>query len=114
MNKQMLIRVLAITTAASVVFGLSSCNMGGRITNSSEASSSSISTEPTTEETTATETEPDKSQIEFKAAKKISVETTEKKKAYQSKNADECVIIATGEKKKINLSAPDIKKAGDT
>lgn len=110
----MLIRVLAITTAASVVFGLSSCNMGGRITNSSEASSSSISTEPTTEETTATETEPDKSQIEFKAAKKISVETTEKKKAYQSKNADECVIIATGEKKKINLSAPDIKKAGDT
>ena len=114
MNKNLLIRVLAITTAASVVFGLSSCNLGGQISSSSESTASSLSTEPTTEETSETETEPDKTQIAFNASKTISVETTEKKKVYQSKNADECVILANGEKKKINLTTPDIKKAGDS
>ena len=114
MNKHLLIRVLAVSTAAAVVFGLSSCNLGGKLTQSSETVTTSLSTEPTTAATSATETEPDKSQIAFNAVKKIAVETTEKKKAYQSKGADECAVIATGEKKKINLTTPDIKKTGDS
>ena len=103
MNKQILIRLLAISTAASVVFGLSACNFGGQGEQTSATSSSSISTEPTTAETSETETEPDKSQVDFKAVKTISVETTEKKKAYQSKDADECAVMVNGQKKKISL-----------
>lgn len=113
MNRQLLLRVLAIITATSVVFGLTSCDFGKVGNATSATTSSSIYTEPTTEETSETETEPDKTQIDFKTVKKISVETTEKKKAYKSTGADECAIVINAPKK-ISLTTPSISKTGDS
>ena len=114
MNKQILIRLLAISTAASVVFGLSACNFGGQGEQTSATASTSMYTEPTTAETSETETEPDKSQVEFKGAKSIGVETTEKKKAYSSKNGDESALLINGEKKKVSIATPAVTKSGDS
>lgn len=113
MNRQLLIRALAICTASSIVFGLTSCNFGKGGDATSATTSSSIYTEPTTVETSATETEPDKTKIDFKTVKAISVETTEKKKTYKSSGADECAIVINAPKK-VSLTTPVINKTGDS
>ena len=115
MKKLLLIKTAALSVAISAAFGLTSCSFGGFGNNASEATTStSLSTEPTADTTATSQTETESpKEIEFNASKKISAETTEKKKSYHSKNADECALIVNGSKKKTVLNAPSITKSGD-
>ena len=125
MKKLLLIKLAALSAAVTASGVLASCDMGALQNGSSDpaATTTIISTTETEPESTpsdsATEPTLDPNQpnapgIDYKAAKSIKKETTEKKKTYSSTNADESALIVNGKKIKVSLTNPVIKKSGDS
>ena len=120
MKKLLLIKTMALSAAIAATFGLASCNTAegdpadtsSAVTTGTQMTQSNAS--GSQQETVPAETTEDPNlKMDYKAAKTIAGDTTEKNKKYSSANGDENALLVKG-KKTVNLNAPTIDKSGDS